>query len=305
VRRLRGELRKLVRPLVLGALVGFAVVVAISAAVGQEAAAGYTAQVQAHATVIDTWCAKHPTRPQLCQEQRQLFANNVEYLHEVVDPVAISQTPVGAIGFSGALVSTGAGLFVMLLVAGGHVGGEWSGGTITSVLSQDGRRGAFLATKVLSLVLLGWLLLLAGAVSAVAVGQLGRVVWHELPAVTGVQIADYASVALLALPVLGFFACFAMLMAVLARSPLGTLGLGIAIAVPWTALVRVESLEVISIGYWVGELLDIGRYEFLRDHVWPDPFTGTAPVLAFLGLLLGSLTCLFLARWRLQRMDVP
>jgi ABC-type transport system involved in multi-copper enzyme maturation permease subunit len=117
------------------------------------------------------------------------------------------------------------GALMMALLAGGHIGGEWSGRTLKNLLTQHGRRRDVLAAKFLSLWIAGigliavtWTALaIAGPIIANADGLPNP---HESFADAAKWAGSQSARALL---VLAAFAAIGLLAAVLTRNTIGTM----------------------------------------------------------------------------------
>jgi ABC-type transport system involved in multi-copper enzyme maturation permease subunit len=138
--------------------------------------------------------------------------------------VAGQLSPLAAGAEAAGLMASLPGALALALLAGAHIGGEWSGRTLKNVLTQHGRRWQVLAAKLVSLWLAGvTLMAVCWAVLAVAGPVLIRL--DHLPAAhqTAAQALGLAvSQAGRALLVLAVFAAIGLLAAVLTRGTIGT-----------------------------------------------------------------------------------
>ena len=118
------------------------------------------------------------------------------------------------------------GALALALLAGAHVGGEWSGRTMKNLLTQHGRRWRVLAAKLVSLWLAG-VGLIAACWAGAGRGRAGRSAsldhlpaphesLHHALSLAGSQVAR-------ALLVLAVFAAIGLLAAVLTRDTIGTM----------------------------------------------------------------------------------
>ncbi|HEY6277506.1 MAG TPA: hypothetical protein VIX86_14360 [Streptosporangiaceae bacterium] len=190
MRLLSAELRKLARPLtwgVAGAAALFCVLLAVGAAHNAEGIVG------------------GPDGQMATQVAGQL-------------------SPLAAGAEAAGLMASLPGALALALLAGAHIGGEWSGRTMKNVLIQHGRRWQVLAAKLTSLWLAGAALI---AICWAALAIAGPVLVHldHLPAAH--QTAAHAlglaaSQAARALLVLAVFAAIGLLAAVLTRGTIGT-----------------------------------------------------------------------------------
>jgi ABC-type transport system involved in multi-copper enzyme maturation permease subunit len=116
------------------------------------------------------------------------------------------------------------GALALALLAGAHIGGEWSGRTMKNLLTQQGRRWRVLAAKLVSLWLAGIGLI---AVCWVALAAAGPVLTHvdHLPAAhesAAHALSLAGSQAARAVLVLAAFAGIGLLAAVVTRGAIGT-----------------------------------------------------------------------------------
>jgi ABC-type transport system involved in multi-copper enzyme maturation permease subunit len=138
--------------------------------------------------------------------------------------VAAQLNPLAAGAEAAGLMASLPGALALALLAGAHIGGEWSGRTMKNLLTQQGRRWRVLAAKLVSLWLAGVGLI---AVCWVALAAAGPILAHidHLPApreslahalsLSGSQVAR-------ALLVLAAFAAIGLLAAVATRGTIGT-----------------------------------------------------------------------------------
>jgi hypothetical protein len=138
--------------------------------------------------------------------------------------VAAQLSPAQAGAEAAGLMASLPGALALALLAGGHVGGEWSGRTLKNVLVQCGHRWRFLTAKLVSTWLAG-----AGLMAAcwAALGATGPVLarLNHLPAPdqsTGQELSLALSQCGRALLVLAAFAGIGVLAAVLTRGTIGT-----------------------------------------------------------------------------------
>ena len=138
--------------------------------------------------------------------------------------VAAQLSPAQAGAESAGLMASLPGALALALLAGGHVGGEWSGRTVKNLLTQCGHRWRVLAAKLASLWLAGvGLMAVCWAALAVTGPLLARL--SQLPApdaTVGRELGLALSQCGRALLVLAAFAAIGVLAAVLTRSTIGT-----------------------------------------------------------------------------------
>lgn len=224
-----------------------------------------------------------------------------------LDPVAAGAEAAG-------LMASLPGALAVSLLAGGHVGGEWSGRTLKNVLTQNGRRRRVIAAKLVSLWIAG-----AGVVCACWAGLAvaGPVICaaDHLPdphqslnhAVTwaSTQVAR-------SLLVLAAFAAIGVLAGVITRGTIGTMAAGaaavlamlIAATLPglgrWTPATWVQG--------WMGFAAGQGSLSSLPDNFWSRFIdTGGTPPghsLGLAGVTGVILACSLAAMEVFRRLDV-
>jgi DNA-binding CsgD family transcriptional regulator len=150
--------------------------------------------------------------------------------HAVASPagaatVAGQLSPVAAGAEAAGLLASLPGALAIALLAGGHIGGEWSGRTMKNLLTQPGRRWPVLAAKLASLWLAGAAVLAACWLALAATGpvlsQLDHLPAPHQPLSQAVSLA--ASQVGRALLVLAVFAAIGLLGATLTRNTIGTM----------------------------------------------------------------------------------
>lgn len=247
MRLLRAELRKLKRPLfwcVLGLSALFCVLLAIGAA------------DNAHNDLINSErspsCAELKLEPgSACATgQAMIRAREVSRRAEtnvMAEHTAAQFQPVAMGAEAAGLMASMPGALALALLAGGHLGGEWSGRTMKNLLTQHGRRWQVLAAKFGSLWLAGTGLI-AGCWAALAVT--GPVVSRLFDLPDGHE--SFGAAARLAgsqcgraLVVLAVFVAIGMLAAVLARNALGATAGTVGVF-----LVLLITAELPTLGKW-------------------------------------------------------
>ena len=161
--------------------------------------------------------------------------------------VAAQLNPLAAGAEAAGLMASLPGALALALLAGAHVGGEWSGRTMKNLLTQQGHRWRVLAAKLVSLWLAGVGLI---AVCWLALAAAGPVLVHidHLPAAhesVAHALSLAGSQAARALLVLAAFAAIGLLAAVATR---GTIGTTAATAVAIIAMLIAASLP--GTGRW-------------------------------------------------------
>jgi ABC-type transport system involved in multi-copper enzyme maturation permease subunit len=198
------------------------------------------------------------------------------------------QQPLGVGRFAAGLLASLVGAGALLLLAAGHVGGEWTGRTIKSILVQDGRRGRLLLAKVASLWLTGVALL---GVTWGALALIAPYLAHKYgnPTVT-LSMSQGASTALAqtarALLVLGVFSVIGVTAAVLTRNTLGTFFLGFGVVLLSQVLVGIGATARWSPAYWVTGWMGFRSGNVPADYLWTvRPAAGVASPTAMFGLV--------------------
>jgi len=268
MRLLGAELRKLNRPL-MWALVVFAAAFCVMLAIG----AANNARLDLHDALREGGARAVPNR---------LAAATVA-----------NQLSPGAAGVEAAgMMASMPGAFLAAMLAGGHVGGEWTGRTLKNVLAHNGYRGRVLAAKAAST----WLALVVVVVVCWAVlAASGTLICRAngLPHATepfstglshsGAQLAR-------ALLVLAFFAVVGLLAAVLTRGTVGTIAGSIAAVV---ALLALGTLPTVGkwtpatwVEAWMGFTSGDRTLSTLPDNFW-SRFTASGAIPGHLFGLAG------------------
>jgi hypothetical protein len=186
IRLVRAESVKLWRPLTLGLGVGMALLSILVGSMNQEPAAfnikaiksGIVLQREHPSSPADLGLSSAGAKYQTALRQNLAFAESdlAQSLHDA-SIVGATQHPLGAVGLAAGFTASMLGGFVLLLIAGLSVGGEWSGRTIKEVLVRDGRRWRLTVAKVVSLWLVGLWLMLCSWIGLVLLGLVSRHVW--------------------------------------------------------------------------------------------------------------------------------
>ena len=316
MRLLRAELLKLNRPLLWSAALG-AVLFTVLLAVGGANNAKLYAQPVTVPSCAELHVAPGPScadiqraaRSRAAQEQADRSATAVHTADRLTAP--------GAGAESAGLMASLPGALVVSLLAGGHVGGEWSGHTIKSLLTQCGRRRRVLAAKAVSLWIASIAVMAADWAVLAGVGPLVARLSHlprpqtpaaRLLAHSGGQFGR-------ALLVLALFAAIGVLASVLTRSAIGALGSCAAVVVGLLAVASLPGLGRWTPATWVQDWMGFGAGQksitTLPDNFWSRFFSssGIAPSHAVIGLeatALGTVTalCVWGAMVLFQRSDV-
>jgi hypothetical protein len=139
--------------------------------------------------------------------------------------VAAQLGPVAAGAEAAGLMASLPGALMIALLAGGHLGGEWSGRTLKNLVVQHGRRPEVLAAKLVSLWLAGiGLIAVCWCALAIAGPIIVRADGLPNPHESFADAAKWAgSQSARALLVLAVFAAIGLLAAVLTRNTIGTM----------------------------------------------------------------------------------
>jgi ABC-type transport system involved in multi-copper enzyme maturation permease subunit len=254
MRLLRAELRKLNRPLLWGvtfAAVLFCVLLAVS---GASNAHQYTTDV---ARPIPTCSqAGFPQGSACADAQAKMRAQNTETKMVRLSTAAHTAAqlhPVAAGAEAAGLMASLPGAVLLALLAGGHIGGEWSGRTLKNVLTQCGHRWRILAAKLVSLWLAGAGMIAAcWAALAVAGPVLTRADHLPDPHQSLTEAAAWAgSQAGRALLVLAAFTAIGLLAAVITRSTIGTMATSVGIIIAMLVTAAVPNIGSWTPATWV------------------------------------------------------
>jgi ABC-type transport system involved in multi-copper enzyme maturation permease subunit len=249
MRLLASELRRLRRPLFLGAAVGVTGVGLILTRAG--ALLG-----QASAVKGSEWA----------------------YVQVFTSPTGVGRVAAG-------LMASIPGLVAILALAGGHVAGEWTGGTIRPLLMQDGRRWRWVGGKIASL----WM----AAMAMELIVWAALAVWtvalrHWWPSTSAMSPAHGLAIALAdvarSMLVVAVFAAIGTLAAVVTHSMLGTLLGGMFVVGGSLALSNIAFTRELP-SYWLTGWM---RFHHAAGAVpyglWNDRFP---PGVPYPGLLVG------------------
>jgi len=286
-RLLRAEITKLRRPLTLWLTVVAAVACVLFAWQGVKnaaAAAGPAAPVSTPSPSCRDFAL--PPGP-LCDRavlvqqqidayQRQRLAALPSTRHNArpgdASPV---EQPLGAAKLALGFMASLPGALVVMLLAAGHVGDEWTDRTIKAVLCQEGRRWRVLAAKLISLwgaalalTLLEWSVLAAASPALAALYPLpGRgLSWS---AAWASMAADAARAPL----VMALFVLLGVTAAVLVRNALGGFALAAGALVASLALAgNVPAVAPWTAAYWVSGWMQFHSHGFVIYHFWVDGY---------------------------------
>ena len=199
------------------------------------------------------------------------------------------------------------GVLVVALLAGAGVGGEWSGRTIRTVLTHEGRRVRVLATKWVAL----WLVMVALTLLVWAVlsieGPLLAAAYH-LPGAAGSPLLAGFSSSLAQLArgslVLAVFALIGVMAGALTRNTVATVATVVGFIIVCLIVGGVASVARISpatsVQSWMGFSFTGG---FLPTNFWSRfDQSGVTPSQAFgfVGLLVTMVLAWAVTAWRVR-----
>jgi len=294
MRLLRAELTKLCRPLLLWVAVGFVVATCLFAWEGTVSASQAYAALRTGGSTPPV-CAPTDDR---CRATRQALVQaqspegRAEALADLRGALP-AEHPVGIGLLAAGMLASAPGMLALLLLAAGHVGGEWSGHTIKQVLTQEVRRWRVLGAKAASLWLAG-VALLAACWAVLAPVSVWLAHAYPLPGPTP-RLGDAAglagSQAARSLLVLAAFVALAVLAAVLTRGTLGTVLLGLFVLMASFEVANHARLTRGTLVYWVSGWMGFEqRSSYVLFDLWNDHFPGRpASHLAGLAGLAGVL----------------
>jgi ABC-type transport system involved in multi-copper enzyme maturation permease subunit len=244
MRLLGAELIKLARPLTWGVAAAAGLFCVLLATGGAHNAALEGTTPAGHLPS----CAELgiPAGPQ-CIHAKALERARVAQASAQPARVAAQLNPLAAGAEAAGLMASLPGALALALLAGAHIGGEWSGRTVKNLLTQQGHRWQVLAAKLVSLWLAGVGLI---AVCWAALAAAGPILLHidHLQArheATASALSLSGSQVARALLVLAAFAAIGLLAAVATR---GTIGATAATAGAIIAMLIAASLP--GTGRW-------------------------------------------------------
>src|SRR5215831_3941832 len=152
MRLLHAELAKLARPLSLGVAAAAALFCLLLAAGGSHNA---VLDAQGAPRHLPSCAAEQvPAGPQ-CSRWQAAARVRLRQIQAEPAQVAGQLAPAAAGAEAAGLIASLPGALAIALLAGAHIGGEWSGRTMKSLLTQHGRRWQVLVAKLVSLWLAG------------------------------------------------------------------------------------------------------------------------------------------------------
>jgi hypothetical protein len=305
MRLLHAELIKLGRPLTWGVAAAAALFCVLLAVGGAHNAALEGGAPAGHIPS----CAKLgiPAGPR-CARAEALQRARVNQASAEPAQVAAQLDPLAAGAEAAGLMASLPGALALALLAGAHIGGEWSGRTMKNLLAQQGRRWRVLAAKLVSLWLAGIGLIAVCWVALAAAGPvLVRVDHLPAPHESAAHALSLAgSQAARALLVLAAFAGIGLLAAVATR---GTIGTTAATAGAVIAMLIATSLPALGrwtpatwVQAWMGFPAGQASVTSLPTNFWsrfisaggaPGHVAGLVGVAGLLAVCLAAAAALF------------
>jgi ABC-type transport system involved in multi-copper enzyme maturation permease subunit len=322
MRLLQAELLKLRRPLLLWvavALVGFLALTAWGQV--HEAATQYQfSQQQPDQGVMigqpsctdlglpegqQCEAAKQQQLAEMRKSMQASLAQSALQGRRMQHPLAIGALVAG-------MLASVPGALVLLLLAAGHVGNEWSGHTIKQVLTQEGRRWRVLAAKLASLWLVAAGLLLVAWAALAPLTLVFRAYQVGGSALSTQEAWKLAGPLLVrSLLVLAAFVVVGVLASLVTRNTLGGLALGLAFVIGSLVLGNYAVMTRGTLSYWVAGWMGFRVDETgapQGPYVWVGSFPQQVPypsrqagLYGLAGLLVIGVT---LALVRMVRSDV-
>jgi len=332
IRLVRAELRKAVRPIVGAVAIGLMLAAAVFAWQQQGGAQQQVGFVYSNASTPEgiAQSAGPPQIPscssvglppgpqcdQLIARAREAYQNEINAMKAqaaaaklLVQLAVVQQNPAGAGLMAASLMASVVGAIAIFLLAAAHFGGEWTGGTMAAVLSQDGRRWRLVAGKFVSLFLLAQGLLLVTWVFLAALSLLFRAAYPlnwPSPLSIGDGFAIAGPAVLRSCLVTAAYCALGVLAAVMTRNTLGTLLLATGGLLAWLMLETLPSIAALSIGYWISGWMGFTDAGFSSGQVmWGVP-PGMTPsaTIGFLALLALIPAAGAISAARFQRLDI-
>jgi ABC-type transport system involved in multi-copper enzyme maturation permease subunit len=287
LRLLQAELTKLRRPLTWGVAVA-AVLVSLGFAWQGVKNASAAARASAPAILRTPTCGDFALpRGPLCDQavsvqtqidvyHRRLAATSPSTRHNarpsdalpVEHPLAAGKV---AIGFMASL----GGALVILLLAAGHMGGEWDHRTIKTLLCQDGTRWRVVAAKIASLWIAAMAILIVDWV-VLAVASPVLKAEYPLPGAGLSWSAAWTSVAAdvgRAPMIIGVYAVLGVAASVIIRNSLGAFALAGAVLIGSLAAAgNFSAVAPWTLAYWVSGWMQFHSHGYVVYHFWVDGF---------------------------------
>jgi ABC-type transport system involved in multi-copper enzyme maturation permease subunit len=312
MRLLRAELRKLRRPLSMWSIVAVLAIVGLFAWGSQKSVSDdlrFIAKYATHAPPCKAFglppgtdCAR--AQQQWLEHEKDEGASRGASEARAAELI---RSPLGAGRMAAGMMASLVGAVVLLLLAAGHLGNEWSGRTIKQVLTQEGRRWRVLAAKLASLIVAGVTLLLVLWAFLAALAPLFDAVYPlGVRLSAGTDLHASLSAGWHSVVVIVAFAVLGMLCAVITRNTLGSFFLGFAFVIATIILSTFSAVTRWTLAYWVTGWMRFHTPNGLVTHLWRDEFPIHAPSVTagLVGLAVFAAVCGALSLARLQGSDV-
>ncbi len=313
MRLLAAELRKLRRPLAVWTVLAVVVLIGLFAWGSSKQASNQLRFKRIITSKVPT-CGELGLQPgAACDKRLELIRKNGERAaaEQLADVRASAQvlSPLGAGRLAAGMMASLMGAVVLLLLAGGHVGQEWSGRTLKQILVQEGRRWRILAAKFASLWIAGMALIaIAWLALAAILPVLNAAYPLHMPIHAGSALAGSLGDVARASLVVAAFAALGLLAAAITRNTLGAFFLAFAFVIATMILAGFPRVARFTLAYWVAGWMRFGQgLASVQTHIWRDdfyplPFPHTS--VGLIGLVAFGALCAVLAWLRFERSDV-
>jgi ABC-type transport system involved in multi-copper enzyme maturation permease subunit len=254
-------------------------------------------------------------------EGRRAFQDFLRQEAAQAREVRALQSPLGVGFLAGGMMASLVGAVAMLLLAGGHIGNEWSGRTIKQVFVQEGQRWRVVLAKFLSLWIIGVFLLIVLWAALAALAPVFAAAYHlsvpPVPATKTLWLSLH--VVWRALLVLAAFAALGTLTAAVTRNTLGAFFLGFAFVIASQLLAGYKVIGRWTLAQHVAGWMGFHPSDLVLNHLWRDDFSQVergsgfflrvnpwypSHVVGLIGLLATIALCLAVAWLRIERSDV-
>lgn len=311
---LLAELRKLRRPLTYATLAGAVLLTVFLDWAGQ---ANSTVKYPASGTltygVVSCQEAHLPAGPRcdrFLSRQAATIRRSQQQARSAATLSLAGRSAAGAGRFAAGYTASLVGAAALLLIGAGHIGGEFTGRSVKSILVEDPRRWRFLLAKAMSLWLTGVaLIIIDWAVLALASLRLAsRYANPRLTSSTSSLLATSLDRSARALLVLAVFAVLCVLAAVLTRNVLGTLGVSLGVILASLALTQASATATWNLAYPIAQWMLFRPGDVPADYLWlipahHSPSTASPYIALSVLLLLLAIFCATATGW-FRRADV-
>lgn len=243
-------------------------------------------------------------------------ARSLAEAHQAAAQDVYVEQPVSAAGMAAGLAASFPGLALVALLAAGHVGGEWSGRTLKTVLVVEGRRWRLLVAKAVSLWIVAVGLLTAMWAALAATSPIWRAAFAlPVPDPSLREQWDLAAPLLArALAVLAVFALLAVAAATVTRSVVGTLSVTIGVTVAGLVTTAFSAISNWTLGAWIAAWMRFPAQANVVTSFWSrlegEPskdarqVPNLAPISALLCLAAFAAGCWLVGHSRFRCQDV-